>query len=177
MSVDVSPTENLPDASPAAEPTDPRNLFTAFQAGGGKLPRGRWTLALVTALFPVVLGVGIWALVREDATTYRVLTPHGIKSVQGGMTTEQVVALLGRPMTRETDASGADCYRYGQPSMEKEFFLVYAVCYESGKLRDVKMQKYSAWSVDPDRGTFDAPGDVAPATPPAAPSSATAGSR
>ncbi|MCP3102532.1 hypothetical protein LZ198_27025 [Myxococcus sp. K15C18031901] len=173
MSVDVSQTENLPGAPPAADPSDPRNLFTAFQAGGSRLPRGRWTLALVTALFPVVLGVGVWTLIREDSTTFRVLTPHGIKSVHGGMTTEQVVALLGKPMTRERDAGGADCYRYGQPSMEKEFFLVYAVCYESGKLRDVKMQKYSAWSVDPEQGTFDAPGGA----PPAASPSSTAGSR
>ncbi|MFY2560661.1 hypothetical protein ACN469_23865 [Corallococcus terminator] len=181
MSVDVSPTENLPHASLAAEQTDAGNLFTAYDKEDRKASRGRWALALLAALVPVGLAVVFWTFVREQRPTFQVITDHGFKSMHGGMTTDQVMALLGRPMTREKDATGADCYRHGAPSVEKEFFLVYSVCYEDGKLRDVKQQKFSAWSVEPETGTFQAPaGDVVPAPPgpqeAAAPSS-TAGSR
>ncbi|WP_338872460.1 hypothetical protein [Myxococcus stipitatus] len=163
MSVDVSPTENPSSASLAAAQTDASNLFTAFQKEG-RASKGRWVAALVASLIPVTLAVGFWVLAREEAVTFRVVTPHGFKSITGGMTSDQVVALLGRPMTRELDETGADCYRHGTPSMEKDFFLVYSVCYQGGKLRDVKQQKYSAWSVDPDTGSFQAPAsDPAPA--------------
>ncbi|MCY0999712.1 hypothetical protein OWM54_21485 [Myxococcus sp. MISCRS1] len=169
MSVDVSPTENPPNAALVAEPTDSSNLFTAFQKEG-KASKGRWAVALVAALIPVTLAVGFWGLAREQENTFRVVTPHGFKSMHGGMTSDQVVALLGRPMTREQDATGADCYRHGTPSMEKEFFLVYSVCYQDGKLKDVKQQKFSAWSVDPETGSFEAPsGGEAPSSPAQAP--------
>lgn len=181
MSVDVSPTENPLNASLAAAPTDAGNLFTAYDKEDRKASRGRWALALLAALVPVVLAGVFWTMVREQRPTFQVVTPHGFKSMHGGMTTDQVMALLGRPMTRERDATGADCYRHGAPSVEKEFFLVYSVCYEDGKLRDVKQQKFSAWSVEPETGSFQAPsGDVAPAptgAPETAAPSSTAGSR
>lgn len=179
MSVDVSPTENLPHASLAAEQTDAGNLFTAYDKEDQKAARGRWALALLAALVPVVLAVVFWTLVREQRPTFQVVTDHGFKSMHGGMTTDQVMALLGRPMARETDETGADCYRHGAPSVEKEFFLVYSVCYEDGKLRDVKQRKFSAWSVEPETGSFQAPAqDAAPeGAPEAAAPSSTAGSR
>ncbi|NMO22058.1 hypothetical protein HPC49_14100 [Pyxidicoccus fallax] len=152
MSGNVSTTE-------ASGNTD--GLFTAFKEGG-PVPRGRWAAALMAALVPVVLGVGFWALAKGEEHTYRLITPAGIKSVRGGMTTDQVVALLGRPIALEQDASGAECYRYGQPNFVNPQFLIYTVCYENGKLRDVKQQKFSAWKVDPDTGTFEAPGGDAP---------------
>jgi hypothetical protein len=171
MSGDVSTTE----ASPSATRAESDALFTAFKEGG-PVPRGRWAMALLAALVPVVLGVGFWALARGEEHTYRLITPNGIKSVRGGMTTDQVVALLGRPITLERDASGAECYRYGQPNFVNPQFLIYTVCYEDGKLRDVKQQKFSAWKVDPDTGTFEAPGGDAPAGGDSAPApSATPG--
>jgi len=159
MSGNVSTTE----PSLNAVPSDSSALFTAFQEGR-PVPRGRWAAALLAALVPVVLAVGFWALAQGEAQTYRLITPQGIKSVRGGMTSDQVVALLGRPITQERDASGAECYRYGQPNLINPQFLIYTVCYESGKLRDVKTQKFSAWQVDPETGTFTAPegGGAAP---------------
>ncbi|MBZ4417565.1 hypothetical protein [Myxococcus sp. RHSTA-1-4] len=167
MSGDVSTTE----ASPAESRANSDALFTAFKEGG-PVPRGRWAMALMAALVPVVLGVGFWALAKGEEHTYRLITPTGIKSVRGGMSTEQVSALLGRPITLERDGSGAECYRYGQPNLVNPQFLIFTVCYEDGKLRDVKQQKFSAWKVDPDTSTFEAPGGDAPAGEGAAPASA-----
>lgn len=161
MSGDVSAMETNPQADAVS------GLFTAFQKDR-KVPRGRWAGALLAALVPVVLGVGFWTLAKGEEQTFRIVTPHGFKSMRGGMTTEQVRAVLGRPITLEQDASGADCYRYGQPNLVNPQFLIYSVCYEDGRLRDVKTHKYSAWNVDPATGTFEAPDEEgAPAaTPP-----------
>ncbi|NOK06192.1 hypothetical protein HNV27_32360 [Myxococcus xanthus] len=159
MSGDVSATETNPQADAAS------GLFTAFQKDR-KVPRGRWVGALLMALIPVVLGVGFWTLAKGEEKTFRIVTPQGFKSMRGGMTTEQVRAVLGRPITLERDTSGAECYRYGQPNFVNPQFLIYSVCYEDGKLRDVKTHQYSAWNVDPATGTFAAPGgepaDAAP---------------
>ncbi|MCP3137030.1 hypothetical protein LXT23_06750 [Pyxidicoccus sp. QH1ED-7-1] len=160
----MSTTEAVPSHDSSA-------LFTAFQEGGrASRGRGSWGLALLAASVPVVLAVGFWVLAQAEETTYRLITPNGIKSVRGGMTTDQVGALLGRPITLERDETGADCYRYGQPNFVNPQFLIYSVCYESGKLRDVKQHKYSAWSVDPATGTFEAPGGETPAGTPVEPS-------
>lgn len=168
MSGDVSTT----DTSVSGVPSESGGLFTAFREGG-PVPRGRWAGALLAALVPVVLGVGFWVLASNEAQTYRLITPAGIKSVRGGMTADEVVALLGRPITLEQGEKGAECYRYGQPNFINPQFLIYTVCYEGGKLRDVKQQKFSAWKVDPDTGTFEAPGGEAPAAGEAAPAPAT----
>ncbi|MCY1018108.1 outer membrane protein assembly factor BamE [Pyxidicoccus sp. MSG2] len=164
MSVDVSTTE--PPSSAVALAADSTGLFTAFQNDGRPVPRGRWALALLAALFPVVLGVGFWTLAKNEEHTFRLVTPQGIKSVRGGMTADQVVALLGRPITLEQDATGAECYRYGTPNFINPQFLIYKVCYEDGKLRDVTQHKFSAWSVDPATGTFAVPEGGAPAASP-----------
>lgn len=155
MSGDVSATQT--DSKPVQAEAA---FFSAFQEPR-KVNRKRWLLA---ALVPAALAlVGGWALLRENAVTYRVITPHGIKAVRGGMTAEQVVALLGRPITLEREANGSECYRYGQPTMQQPSFLVYSVCYEGGKLRDVTSRHYSAWQVDPNTGTFVPPAGEAPA--------------
>jgi hypothetical protein len=163
MSGDVSATE---PSLKVIRSDDSTGLFTAFQENA-PVPRGRWAVALMAALVPVVLGVGFWALARNEEQTFRLVTPNGIKSLRGGMTSDQVVALLGRPITLERGEDGAECYRYGQPNFVNPQFLIYTVCYESGKLRDVTQRKYSAWSVDPDTGTFAAPEGGAPAASPA----------
>jgi hypothetical protein len=164
MSGDVSATETTLSAVPSA--SDSTGLFTAFKDDGRPVPRGRWALALLAALFPVVLGVGFWTLAKNEEHTFRLVTPQGIKSLRGGMTADQVVALLGRPITFEQDERGADCYRYGTPNFINPQFLIYKVCYEDGKLRDVTQRKFSAWSVEPETGTFAAPEGGAPAASP-----------
>jgi hypothetical protein len=146
-------------------------LFTAFQ-DDQKSARGYWVAAGLAALMLAVIGVGFWALLKENAATYRLITPYGVKSVRDGMTAEQVMDVLGEPITLERDATGAECYRYGRPTLAQPTFFVYSVCYEGGKLRDVKQKQYQAWNVDPEKGTFEAPAE---GTPPAeAPSAAPA---
>lgn len=164
MSGDVSATET--PLRVISSESDSTGLFTAFQDDGKPVPRGRWAVALMAALVPVVLGVGFWSLAKNEEQTFRLVTPQGIKSVRGGMTADQVVALLGRPITLERDDRGAECYRYGQPNFINPQFLIYKVCYEGGKLRDVTQHKFSAWSVDPATGTFAAPEGGTPAASP-----------
>lgn len=159
MSGDVSATETNPQADAVS------GLFTAFQKEE-KVSRGRWVGALLAALVPVALGVGLWTIAKGEEKTFRIVTPSGFKSMRGGMSTEQVSAVLGRPITLEREANGAECYRYGQPNFVNPQFLIYSVCYESGKLRDVTTHKYSAWNVDPASGTYTAPGEEPAAVAP-----------
>lgn len=171
MSGDVSTTQS-PSESPRGEAG---GLFTAFQEEQ-KLSRGRWVVAGLAILMLAVIGAGFWAVVKPGDTTYRLMTPYGIKALRGGMTAQQVVAELGEPIALEKDATGAECYRYGRPTLAQPTFFIYSVCYESGKLRDVTSKQYQAWSVDPEKGTFEAPAEGTPAeAPPAAPQPASKG--
>ncbi|WP_407931722.1 hypothetical protein [Citreicoccus inhibens] len=129
-------------------PTAPHGLFTAFHER--KPSSTRRAVVLGAA---VVLALGGWALSRQAQRNFRVLTPHGIRTVSPGMSQGEVVAVLGRPLTLDK-VDGADCYRYGQPTLRDPTFVVYSVCYADGVLRDVKQHKYSAWNVDPKTGTF-----------------------
>lgn len=150
----IAPENSLNAASPAGSaPSSQDALFTAFREQ--KPSRARWALLPAAAL---VLGAGGWALSRQADRTYRVVTPRGIITVSHGMTPQEVTGLLGKAIT--LDRTGAsECYRYGQPTLVAESFVVYSVCYEDGKLRDVVQRKYSAWQVDPSTGTFVPPSD------------------
>jgi hypothetical protein len=170
MSGDVSMSQS-PSESPRGEAG---GLFTAFQEQQ-KVSRGRWVAAGLAILMLAVIGAGFWAVVKPDQATYRLVTPFGIKALRGGMTTAQVVAELGEPIALEKDATGAECYRYGRPTLAQPTFLVYSVCYEGGKLRDVTSKQYQAWSVDPEKGTFDAPAEGTPPGDAPAPAPASKG--
>ena len=160
----------IPDGAPAD--TSPDALFTAFREGSQK-KSNRFTFTwFVAAAVPVVLALGFFTLWRANGTSFSVVTPHGIKVLRAGMTTQEVGGLLGHPLTLQKQGD-QDCYRYGRPNFQNDVFVVYSVCYEQGQVRDVLAHQYSAWQVDPTTGAFVAPGQTptpAPAptgTPPA----------
>ncbi|WP_244239132.1 hypothetical protein [Corallococcus carmarthensis] len=155
MSTSNPPLQPVPDGVPAD--TSPDALFTAFREGAQK-KSGRFTFTwFVAAAVPVVLALGFFTLWRANGTSFSVVTPHGIKVLRAGMTTQEVGGLLGNPLTLQKQGE-QDCYRYGRPNFVNEVFVVYSVCYEQGQVRDVLTHQYSAWQIDPTTGTFVAPG-------------------
>jgi hypothetical protein len=148
-----------PDTSPNVVPLSraalhrPEGLFTAFHEE--RHSRWRWVLA---ALVPVTLALVGWFISYQSARTFQIVTPRGFMTVTNGMSPQEVAGLLGRPLTREQSGS-SECYRFGQPTLVQEAFVVYSVCYEDGKLQSVTQRKFSAWTVDPSTGAFVPPTD------------------
>ncbi|AFE03241.1 hypothetical protein COCOR_00056 [Corallococcus coralloides DSM 2259] len=149
-----------PDGAPAD--TSPDALFTAFREGSKKKSSLFTFTWFVAAAVPVVLALGFFTLWRANGTSFSVVTPHGIKVLRAGMTTQEVGGLLGNPLTLQKKGD-QDCYRYGRPNFVNEVFVVYSVCYEQGQVRDVLTHQYSAWQIDPATGAFIAPGQQPPA--------------
>ncbi|RKH40758.1 hypothetical protein D7X12_19915 [Corallococcus sicarius] len=164
------PLQLIPGGGMSAD-TSPESLFTAFREDAHSKKHGRFSFTwFVAAAVPLLLIVGFVSLWRAHGTTFSVITPHGIKMVRSGMSTQEVHGLLGNPLTLQKQGD-QDCYRYGRPNFQNDVFVVYSVCYEQGQVRDVLAHQYSAWQVDPTTGAFVAPGQTptpAPAgTPPA----------
>ncbi len=138
VSTTVNPMNPLPITSSGA-------LFSAFQQP--KPSRRRW---MVLAALPLVAGVAGWVITRGQAGVIQVATNRGIKTVRVGMSPQQVVGILGKPITLVRSSDGlSDCYRYGSPSLKKKEFLVYSACFASGELQDVTLRHYEAWDLDP----------------------------
>ncbi|MCY1041167.1 hypothetical protein OV208_07535 [Corallococcus sp. bb12-1] len=162
MSAPDSPLRVVPGGAPVD--TSPDALFSAFREGHQK-KLGRFSFTwFVAAAVPLFLAVGFFFLWRTNGTTFSVITPHGIKVVRSGMSSQEVKGLLGYPLTLQKQGD-QDCYRYGRPNFRNDVFVVYSVCYEEGQVRDVLAHQYSAWQVDPTTGAFVAPGQDTPPTP------------
>jgi SmpA / OmlA family len=124
-------------------------LFHAFREE--PVRRRRWPYLVGALLLAVPIG---WALNQRTEGATDIITRHGFKTVRPGMTEQQVFALLGRPLATDKDR-GEGCYRYGMPSMETPSFVLYSVCFEEGKLRDVQQRRYATWDMTK-------PGEVQP---------------
>lgn len=134
-------------ASPGEPPSAPSApIFRAFVER--KPSRLRWALPALLLL----AGGGIWAITGSQPELMQVPTPRGIISVRQGMTPTQVQDVLGRPVTVERSADGrTECYRHGQPTLEKPSFRIYSACYEEGELRALTVKQYEAWEMDATR--------------------------
>ncbi|HVE87192.1 MAG TPA: hypothetical protein VND93_30260 [Myxococcales bacterium] len=109
--------------------------------------RRRWPVAAV--LVGVGLTVAGLRLVAAQ-TGVNVVTPRGIRTVEPGMTTYEVNRLLGKPFALADSHSGLDCFRYGYPNFESPSFVVYSLCYEEARLREISQQRYTAWTISED---------------------------
>ncbi len=165
----TEPISPPPQAATATAGAPSQVLFRAFKEQ--QTSRRRWALLLMLPL----AGVGVWALAHETAKIKPVVTPHGIRGVTDGMSPQEVLGVLGKPISMQRGADGADCYMYGRPTLAKAEFSVYSVCYADGKMRDISVRRFASWRVGPN-GTFvpseDAAPGPAPETPPAAASEA-----
>ncbi len=135
-------------------------LFSAFRTR--QVTNRRWVLVVVVPLFGALAA---WASMRGQPDAVRIVTANGIRVVNPGMTPQEVLHVLGRPIGREQRADGMECFQHGMFSLTEPSTTVYLLCYESGKLRDVTTRRYALWQMDPD-GTItpagvpwgDAPG-------------------
>jgi hypothetical protein len=103
----------------------------------------RWPLLVGALLF---MAAASWAVTQHSEGATDIITRHGFKTVRPGMSEQQVHSLLGRPLATDEER-GKDCYRYGMPTMETPSFVLYSVCFEDGKLRDVEQRRYSSWDM------------------------------
>src|SRR5688572_27244468 len=136
-------------ATPAPAPQ--QKLFSVFLEAP---QRRRWPVAAV--LIGVALTAGGLRAVT-GRTGVNIVTPRGIRTVEPGMTTYQVNDLLGRPFALADSTDGLDCYRYGYPNLDNPSFVVWSLCYEEKRLREISQQRYTAWSVSEDGSQLTPP--------------------
>ncbi|WP_044184483.1 hypothetical protein [Hyalangium minutum] len=131
--------------------TAPSNesLFTAFREE--RTSKVRWLFVL---LVPLLGLLAAWGSMHGQEHAVRIVTAHGFKMVQPGMSQADVVARLGNPIGKTTRADGAECVQYGVFSVTEPSTNVYVLCYVDGVLQDVTTRRYSLWTVDPSTGEF-----------------------
>jgi hypothetical protein len=135
--------------------SDADGLFTAFR--DKRSTDRRWMYIAVVPLVPLLAAVATWISMLGQRDAMRVITPHGIRMVNPGMSQQEVVGLLGHPIGKEMRATdGAECYLHGMFSMTEPETTVYVLCYLSAKLNDMTTRRYSLWTADPN-------GEFAPA--------------
>ncbi|MDY7232934.1 hypothetical protein [Hyalangium rubrum] len=147
----------------------PDNLFSAFRER--RASNRRWIFVVVVPLFGALAA---WASMQGQPEMVRIITPNGIRAVSVGMSQQDVVGQLGRPIGKEMRAGGMECFQHGMFSLVEPVTTVYTVCYQGGVLKEVSSRRYSMWQADPD-GTFipagipfgDSPSPEKPAPAPA----------
>jgi hypothetical protein len=139
--------------------SDSEGLFTAFRQE--RVSNRRWLWVIAIPLFGVVAG---WLSTVGRAEGMQIVTPTGIKLVTVGMAQQEVLGMLGRPISKETRADGAECFRHGMFSMNEPSTTVYVLCYVGGQLKDISTRRYSLWEIDPS-GAFVPAGEKAGEAP------------
>jgi len=140
------------------------NLFSAFQERRETNNR-RWLIALAVPLFGAMAA---WASLQGRPTSVHIITPNGIKVVSLGMSQQDVMGRLGKPIGRES-RGGLECFQYGMFSLLEPATTIHVVCYADGVLKEVSTRRYSMWEVGPDRTFTPAGIPTGPAPTPAAP--------
>ncbi len=154
--------------------SDSGAIFTAFREQRSSEDR-RWLYIVAVLLVPLLAVLATWLSTLGQPEMIRIVTGHGIKAVNAGMSQQEVVGLLGHPIGKEARAAdGADCFLHGMFSMTEPETTVYVLCYLSGHLHDVTTRRYALWAQDPS-GAFQpagvdmggpAPAKAAPAAKP-----------
>ena len=139
----------MPAPDPA--PVPQQKLFSVFLEAP---TRRRWPVAAV--LVGLALTVGGMRLVTTPSGV-NIVTPRGVRTVEKGMTKYQVNDLLGRPFALASSRGGMDCFRYGYPNLDNPSFVVWSLCYEEARLRDITQQHYTAWMVSEDGTRIEQP--------------------
>jgi hypothetical protein len=126
-------------------------LFTAFREE--RTSKVRWLYFLAVPLCGLLAA---WASMRGQESAVRIVTAHGFKMVQPGMSQQDVFARLGTPIGKFTRADGAECFQHGVFSLTEPSTNVYVLCYVGGALQDVETRRYSLWTADPSGQFFPA---------------------
>jgi hypothetical protein len=147
------------------------NLFSAFQERRTSNNR-RWLLALAV---PLLGAVAAWVSLQGRPSSVHIITANGVKMVSLGMSQQDVLSRLGKPIGRQTRADGLECFQHGMFSLLEPSTTIYTVCYAGGVLKDVTARRYSMWEADPNgnfipagmpTGNVAAPEKPAPAATP-----------
>lgn len=136
-------------------PSEGGELFSAFRKERTADDR-RWVYIALVPLIPLVALVAALISMRGQENAMHIVTAHGIRVVNPGMSRQEVVGLVGRPIGQETRADGASCFLHGMFSMTEPQTTVYVLCYLNDTLHDMSTRRYSLWSADPN-------GEFAPA--------------
>ncbi len=137
-------------------------LFSAFQER--RTSNRRWLLALAV---PLLAGMAAWASLQGRPASVHIITANGVKVVSLGMSQQDVLGRLGKPIGRERRADGLECFQHGMFSLLEPVTTIHTVCYADGVLKDVTSRRYSMWEADPN-GNF-IPAGVPTGPTPAAP--------
>src|SRR5687768_6639284 len=98
-----SPSIAVVQTSPSTE-----SLFTAFREE--RSSKVRWLYVLAIPLLGLLAAV---MSMRGQQDAVRIVTAHGFRVVQPGMSQQDVAARLGTPIGKTTRADGAECFQYG----------------------------------------------------------------
>jgi hypothetical protein len=153
----VSTPETNVNTSMVAEQgtSESAGIFTAFQEQ--RTSSRTWLYFAFVPLVPLLAVVATWLSQLGHQDAIKIVTAHGIKAVNPGMSQQEVVGLLGRPIGKEMRADGAECFVHGMFSMVEPETTVYVLCYLSEQLHDVTPRRYAMWTADPS-GQFEPAG-------------------
>jgi hypothetical protein len=146
------------------------NLFSAFQEQ--RTSNKRWLLAGVV---PLLGAVAAWVSLQGRPPSAHIITANGIKVVSVGMSQQEVLGRLGKPIGHERRADGLECFQHGVFSLLEPSTTIHTVCYANGVLKEVTQRRYSMWEADPNGNFIPAglpTGNPAPTTGPSAPAPA-----
>lgn len=127
------------------QPPEPEKkvYFKNFQEASARRLRIPYrSLALLMFVF------GVWFALQRSPTDQVVVTDWGMRTIKVGMTEGEVTRILGRPIAVAEGGNG-NCYRYGRPTLEKQQFLLYHLCYQDGRVDSIEPEKFNANIVDP----------------------------
>jgi hypothetical protein len=119
-------------------------LFAAFREE--RSSKFRWLIVVAVPLFGALAA---WVSMAAQPEGMRIVTSTGIKMVTLGMSQQEVLGLLGRPIAKDLRADGAECLQHGMFSINEPSTTVYVLCYMGGQLREMATRRFSVWMVDP----------------------------
>jgi hypothetical protein len=159
---------NVSQPEQPERPTGTPSFFHAYQAQSAPRSLRRYVLSGAVVVLALT-GLGRWFVsYRSEATPFRLDTPWGLRTVQKGMSPQEVSGLLGQPVGKEV-VGGRECIQYGRPTLRAPTFVLHTVCYEDGKLLEVSQKRYNSWVVLPDGAiapiVYDDEESQAPAPP------------
>jgi len=160
----VNTSEDRQEPSQQAEPRAHQGsvIFHAYQGKSVRSGGIRRYLLALALLLVIGLLAHRFVMYRSANSFIRVETPWGMRTVRQGMAPADVEPLMGSPVTRELRGD-VECFQYGRPTVNHPTFVLYTVCYEDGKLRDISQRRYDAWVVTSDGAIAPAPLEAPPA--------------
>jgi hypothetical protein len=140
--------------TPAPTGPEKKEYFRAYR----ETPVRRIRLP-IRSIALLLFAFGAWFALQRDTTQAVVVTKYGMRTVKEGMTQSEVKFLIGSPIA-STRNGDLECLKYGEPTLDKPFFLVHSLCYDDGKLETITSERFVSARVE--SAAAKAPEPVAP---------------